>query len=60
MLSQNKHRIVFTQGDFRLQNIIVENGEATSIIDWELSGWYPRILGFCQVSIRLEVAERLV
>lgn len=60
MLSQNKHCIVFTRRDFRLQNIIVENGKATSIIDWELSGWYPQTLGFCQVSIRLEVAERLV
>ncbi|RAK97506.1 uncharacterized protein BO80DRAFT_482083, partial [Aspergillus ibericus CBS 121593] len=45
MLSQNTHRIVFTHGDFRLANIMVHDGHVTGIVDWEYSGWYPRILG---------------
>lgn len=46
MLFQNKHRIVFTHGDFRPRNIMVKDGKVTGIIDWELSGWYPEYWEF--------------
>lgn len=34
-------RSVFTHGDVAPQNILVENGRITAILDWEQSGWYP-------------------
>ncbi|KAE8311195.1 hypothetical protein BDV41DRAFT_578857 [Aspergillus transmontanensis] len=40
MLSQNKHQTVFTHGDLRLANIMVNNGNVTGIVDWEFGGWY--------------------
>ncbi|OJD15262.1 hypothetical protein AJ78_04484 [Emergomyces pasteurianus Ep9510] len=46
MLSQNKHRTVFTHGDLRLQNIMVKSGRITGILDWEFSGWYPEYWEF--------------
>lgn len=41
MLSQNNHQIVFTHGDLRVANIMVNNGSVRGIVDWEFSGWYP-------------------
>lgn len=35
------HEIVFTHGDLRRRNILVENGRITAILDWEYAGWYP-------------------
>lgn len=35
------HRIVFTHGDLHQDNIMVEAGKITGLIDWELAGWYP-------------------
>lgn len=46
MLSQNKHHIVFTYSDLRLQNIMVNDGYVTGILDWEFSGWYPEYREF--------------
>ncbi|WEW60294.1 hypothetical protein PRK78_005779 [Emydomyces testavorans] len=46
MLSLSKHRIVFTHGDLRLQNIMVQDGRITGIVDWEFSGWYPEYWEF--------------
>ncbi|GCB24331.1 hypothetical protein AAWM_07216 [Aspergillus awamori] len=46
MLSQKGHRTVFTHGDLRLQNIMVNNGNVTGILDWEFSGWYPEYWEF--------------
>ncbi|KAK6815427.1 hypothetical protein RU639_008961 [Aspergillus parasiticus] len=40
MLSQNKHRTVFTHGDLRLANIMVNNGNVTGIVDWEFGGCF--------------------
>ena len=33
--------IVFTHGDLGPQNIMVENGHISGIVDWEQAGWYP-------------------
>ncbi|KAB8225469.1 kinase-like protein [Aspergillus novoparasiticus] len=41
ILSQNKYQIVFTHGDLRLANIMVDNGNVTGIVDWEFGDWYP-------------------
>lgn len=47
MLSQS-HKILFTHGDLRPQNIMVKNGNVVAIIDWELSGWYPEYWEFAK------------
>ena len=50
------HQIVFTHADLQARNIIVKrtpsdaNGPSRmelSIIDWEMSGWYPEYWEFC-------------
>lgn len=42
----DQHRIVMTHGDLHPRNIMVQNTtdngiQITSIIDWEMGGWYP-------------------
>ncbi|CRL22355.1 Protein kinase-like domain [Penicillium camemberti] len=46
MLCQNNHQIVFTHGDLRLQNIMVNDGSVSGILYWEFSGWYPEYWEF--------------
>ncbi|PYH32111.1 aminoglycoside phosphotransferase family protein [Aspergillus neoniger CBS 115656] len=41
LASQKRHNIVFTHGDFRHPNIMVNDGNVTGIVDWEFSGWFP-------------------
>lgn len=41
LASQKRHNIVFTHGDFRHLNIMVNDGNVTGIVDWEFSGWFP-------------------
>ncbi|OJJ69333.1 hypothetical protein ASPBRDRAFT_76852 [Aspergillus brasiliensis CBS 101740] len=49
MLSEREHRIVFTHGDLRHANIMVnDNGKVTGIVDWEFSGWYPEYWEFAK------------
>jgi serine/threonine protein kinase len=38
---QITHRVCFTHGDFKLNNIMMHNGRLSGIIDWETAGWYP-------------------
>jgi aminoglycoside phosphotransferase (APT) family kinase protein len=54
------HRIVFTHGDLQPKNIIVErilvcdDGDAdfkVTLIDWNLSGWYPEFWDFCNSTL---------
>ncbi|CAG8948367.1 unnamed protein product [Penicillium salamii] len=47
MLSQS-HRILFTHGDIRPQNVMVKDGHVVAIIDWERSGWYPEYWEFAK------------
>ncbi|KAI2820995.1 hypothetical protein CBS63078_1696 [Aspergillus niger] len=51
MLSQRKHRTVFTHGDLRLANIMVNDGYVTGIVDWEFSGWYPEYWEFAKALV---------
>ncbi|KAK9235697.1 kinase-like domain-containing protein [Lipomyces kononenkoae] len=53
------HRTVFTHGDLQPKNIMVEGaGSRTDVvpdikitlIDWELSGWYPEYWDFCNAT----------
>ncbi|KAB8266002.1 kinase-like protein [Aspergillus pseudonomiae] len=46
MLSQKRYQIVFTHGDLRPQNVIVNHGNISGIVDWEFSGWYPEFWAF--------------
>ncbi|GKZ30000.1 hypothetical protein AbraIFM66950_007429 [Aspergillus brasiliensis] len=49
MLSEREHRIVFTHGDLRHANIMVnDDGKVTGIVDWEFSGWYPEYWEFAK------------
>ncbi|RSL48263.1 hypothetical protein CEP54_013028 [Fusarium duplospermum] len=46
LMPESAAKIVFTHGDLRPPNIIVQEGEdgqwqVVSVIDWELSGFYP-------------------
>ncbi|GKZ22967.1 hypothetical protein AbraIFM66951_001488 [Aspergillus brasiliensis] len=46
MLSHKRHDTVFTHGDLRHRNIMVDNENITGIVDWEFSGWYPEYWEF--------------
>ncbi|KAL4916555.1 kinase-like domain-containing protein [Aspergillus aurantiobrunneus] len=46
-LQNHKHRIVFTHGDFKAHNILVDdNGHLSGFLDWESAGWYPEYWEF--------------
>lgn len=36
-----EYKICFTHGDLGVDNILIKNGEAAAIIDWECMRWYP-------------------
>ncbi|EGX94386.1 Protein kinase-like domain [Cordyceps militaris CM01] len=40
-LSSPKHGSVFTHADLHLNNILVDGGQFSGIVDWEISGFYP-------------------
>jgi hypothetical protein len=40
------HRIVFTHGDLKHHNILVQGGKITGFLDWESAGWYPEYWDF--------------
>ncbi|KMU85035.1 hypothetical protein CIHG_02818 [Coccidioides immitis H538.4] len=43
----HKHRIVFTHGDFKAHNILVDDdGHLSGFLDWESAGWYPEYWEF--------------
>ncbi|KGO36258.1 Aminoglycoside phosphotransferase [Penicillium expansum] len=54
------HRTVFTHGDLQPKNIMVERREIhddggadfkVTLIDWNLSGWYPEFWDFCNSTL---------
>ncbi|RAK82938.1 phosphotransferase enzyme family protein [Aspergillus costaricaensis CBS 115574] len=53
LASQKRHNIVFTHGDFRHPNIMVNDGNVTGIVDWEFSGWFPEHWEFVKALAKL-------
>ncbi|CAI7652672.1 unnamed protein product [Penicillium glandicola] len=60
--TRKNHRIVFTHGDLQPKNIIVERRPVSddgdtdfkvTLIDWNLSGWYPEFWDFCDLTCLL-------
>ncbi|EGD85709.1 hypothetical protein H112_06624 [Trichophyton rubrum D6] len=44
---ERPHRVVFTHGDFKAHNILVDNdGHLSGFLDWESAGWYPEYWEF--------------
>lgn len=37
----DSYEVKFTHGDLCPNNILVDNGRITAIIDWEFAGWFP-------------------
>lgn len=58
-LGSSSTKCVFTHGDLRPANIMVDTGHwrVSSIVDWEASGFLPGILGIRQKDKQLN-AER--
>ncbi|KAJ5152684.1 Aminoglycoside phosphotransferase [Penicillium canariense] len=58
------HKIVFTHGDLQPKNIMVErnglqeDGNSDfkiTLIDWNLSGWYPECWDFCNSTVHCQL-----
>ncbi|RAL01568.1 uncharacterized protein BO80DRAFT_424772 [Aspergillus ibericus CBS 121593] len=46
-LEQRPHRIMFTHGDFKAHNILVDDdGHLSGFLDWESAGWCPEYWEF--------------
>lgn len=46
-LQQHPCRIMFTYGDFKPHNILVDDdGHLSGFLDWESTGWYPEYWEF--------------
>ena len=46
-LDHNSHRIVFTHGDFKPHNVLVdEDDHLSGFLDWECTGWCPEYWEF--------------
>jgi aminoglycoside phosphotransferase len=47
-LQKDHHRIVFTHGDLKAHNILVNDhdGYLSGFLDWESRGWYPEYWEF--------------
>jgi Ser/Thr protein kinase RdoA (MazF antagonist) len=48
---------IFSHGDFVPDNILVEEGRVTGIIDWESAGWYPYFWNDYIARLRLHMPE---
>ena len=42
--------VFFSHGDLLPRNIIVDGSTITAIVDWELAGFYPEYVEYCQMS----------
>ncbi|PWY83830.1 phosphotransferase family protein [Aspergillus sclerotioniger CBS 115572] len=46
-IQDRPHRIMFTHGDFKAHNIVVDDdGHLSGFSDWESAGWYPEYWEF--------------
>ncbi|KAJ9194968.1 hypothetical protein DTO027B5_5609 [Paecilomyces variotii] len=46
-LQERQYRIVFTHGDFKAHNILVDDdGHLSGFLDWESAGWHPEYWEF--------------
>ena len=46
-IQDRPHRILFTHGDFKAHDILVDgDGHLSGLIDWESAGWYPEYWEF--------------
>ncbi|KAH8429106.1 uncharacterized protein LDX57_006776 [Aspergillus melleus] len=45
-MGRMSHRVVFSHGDLKHHNILVEKGKITGFLDWESVGWYPEYWDF--------------
>ena len=43
------YAIKFTHADLSAQNVMVQNGKVTAIIDWEFAGWFPEYWEYTKV-----------
>ena len=43
------HRICFTHGDLNMQNILVDKGRLSGIVDWENAGWFPEYWDYTKI-----------
>ncbi|EZF35239.1 hypothetical protein H101_01222 [Trichophyton interdigitale H6] len=44
---ERPHRVVFTHGDFKAHNILIDDdGHLSGFLDWESAGWYPEYWEF--------------
>ena len=48
-LKETRHPVVFTHGDLLPQNVMVENGHISGIVDWEYAGWFPDYWEYCEM-----------
>jgi aminoglycoside phosphotransferase (APT) family kinase protein len=44
--SLKNHKIVLTHGDFASRNVLVQDTKVVTVLDWELSGYYPEYLEY--------------
>ncbi|KAI9045948.1 kinase-like protein [Aspergillus affinis] len=45
-IEKQSHRVVFSHGDLKHHNILVQGGKVTGFLDWESAGWYPEYWDF--------------
>lgn len=46
-IEEKPHRVVFTHGDFKEHNVLVDDDRnLTGWLDWESAGWYPEYWEF--------------
>lgn len=43
------HEICFTHGDLNMQNILVDKGKLSGIVDWENAGWFPEYWDYTKI-----------
>jgi aminoglycoside phosphotransferase (APT) family kinase protein len=47
-MHKTDHKVVFSHCDLGFHNILVRDGQAVAVIDWEDSGWYLEHWDYCK------------